>query len=80
VFQAVVDLGVLAVSPCQGIKLRPRVPAHRKLLTPAQAERLAGAMDTSFRPMAYTGAHLGLRRSEVAGLRAGCVDLAASTA
>ena len=61
-------------SPCRGVKL-PRVDAtSRRAPTPAEIGRLAGAMPRRYRPMVYLGAIIGLRFSEVAGLRLGRLD------
>jgi len=62
-------------SPCRNVKL-PRVqPLERSMPLPEDLARLVAAMDESNRPMVYLGAVLGLRFSEVAGLRVGRMDL-----
>ena len=61
--------------PCRNVKL-PRVqPLERSMPLPEDLARLVAAMDESNRPMVYLGAVLGLRFSEVAGLRVGRMDL-----
>jgi integrase len=62
-------------SPCRNVKL-PRVqPLERSMPLSEDLARLVAAMDESNRPMVYLGAVLGLRFSEVAGLRVGRMDL-----
>lgn len=68
---------VLTRSPCRGVKL-PRVDVKaRKIPMPAEVTRLADAMPEEYRAMVYLGAVLGLRFSEIAGLRVGRLDLLA---
>jgi integrase len=68
---------VLARSPCRGVKL-PRVDVQaRKIPAPAEVTTLADAMPEDYRAMVYLGAVLGLRFSEIAGLRVGRLDLLA---
>jgi integrase len=68
---------VLARSPCRGVKL-PRVDVKaRKIPTPGEVIALADAMPDEYRAMVYLGAVLGLRFSEIAGLRVGRFDLLA---
>jgi integrase len=56
------------------------VPAHARkeirFLSADELERLAGEMPEAYRPMVYLAGVLGLRWSEVAGLRVGRVDFA----
>jgi integrase len=49
----------------------------RKIPTPAEVTALADATPAEYRAMVYLGAVLGLRFSEVAGLRVGRLDLLA---
>ena len=70
---------LIARSPCRGIKL-PRVAEPRsKLLSPAEVASIADAMDPAERPVVWLGALLGLRWSEVAGLRVGRIDFTSRT-
>lgn len=69
--------GRLAASPAAGVKL-PRVePTEQRFLNPTEVELLADAMDLRYRDAVTVLAYAGLRISELAGLRAGRVDLLA---
>jgi len=48
-----------------------------RFLTPEQVERLAAAIDARFAPLVYAGTYLGLRWSELAGLKRTNLDLTA---
>jgi len=74
-----VDAEVLAVSPCRAIRLPAQRPTAKAFLTPEAIDRLAAAVDPDYQPMIYLAAYLGLRWSEVAGLRVGRVDLRRAT-
>ena len=52
---------------------------RRRARTPDDLRRLADALPVEYRPVAYVAGVLGLRWSEVAGLRVGRLDLAART-
>lgn len=62
-------------TPCRGIKLPPIETTRRQLLEPDEIATIAGAMGIEDRPIVWLGAVLGLRWSEVAGLRVGRLDL-----
>jgi len=63
-------------SPCYSIVL-PRVARPEpRFLSPDQVERLAAAIDPRYEPLIYTGAYLGPRWSELAGLKRSNLDLA----
>jgi integrase len=67
--------GLIRESPCYSIILpRLRRPEPR-FLTPDQVERLAAVIDARFEPLIYAGAYLGLRWSELAGLKRTNLDL-----
>ena len=69
----------LVRTPCRNIRL-PAVPrAKRHDLTPADAVRIAGALPERYRAMVWVGAVLGLRWSEVIGLKVARIDLEAGT-
>lgn len=69
--------GLIRRSPCYSIVL-PRMPRPEpRFLTPKQVERLAAAIDARFAPLIYAGAYLGLRWSELAGLKRTNLDLTA---
>jgi integrase len=76
VLAAAVDADLLVRSPCRGIKL-PVAARHRpiRFLSANELARLAAALPVEYRPMAYLAGVLGLRWSEVAGLRVGRIDL-----
>jgi integrase len=74
VFSYAVATDTIARSPCRGIKLPPIAPARSRLLSPADVAAIAAAMETEDRPVVWLAALLGLRWSEVAGLRVGRVD------
>lgn len=92
ILNAAVEADVLARSPCRGVKLpaadadagasahRRRAEEQRRTArTPDDLRRLADALPAEYRPVAYVAGVLGLRWSEVAGLRVGRLDLAART-
>jgi integrase len=65
---------VIARTPCRGIKLPPVPPAKGKLLSPADVAAIAAVMEPEDRPVVWLAALLGLRWSEVVGLRIGRID------
>jgi integrase len=74
-FAYAVGTDLLARTPCRVVKL-PRVEiAATRIPTPEEVLRLADAMESDCRPMVYLAAVIGLRFSEVAGLRVGRLDL-----
>ncbi len=76
ILNAAVATDLIARSPCRGIKLPAAERRHPlRFLSPEELVRLAGAMPAEYRPMAYLAGVLGLRWSEVAGLRVGRIDL-----
>ena len=79
VMNAAVAADILAVSPCRGVKLPAKTRGEIRVLTADDLTRLADAMEPAYRPMVYIGGVLGLRWSEVAGLRVGRLDLLRGT-
>ena len=76
-FAHAVAIDVLSRTPCRGIKL-PRVDVKaRRTPTPAEVMELADSVPDLYRPMIYLAAILGLRFSEIAGLRVGRLNLLA---
>lgn len=69
------ETDLLARSPCRGVRLPHVEPRRCQVLTPDEVARLAEATAEEFRAMVWLGAILGLRFSEVAGLRVGRLDL-----
>ncbi len=79
VLNAAVEDERLARSPCRRIKL-PRGSATRhRALEPGELHRLAAAMPTEYRLLVYIGGVLGLRWSELAGLRVGRMNVLGRT-
>ena len=75
VFDYAVSNDWIARSPCRGMKL-PRVTTTRRHeLDPEDIAAIAGAMESEDAPIVWLGAVLGLRWSEIAGLRVGRLDL-----
>jgi len=73
-FNYAVGTDFLYRSPCRGIKL-PRIePRARDVLEPTTVAAIAAATPFQYRPMVWLGALVGLRFSEVAGLRVGSID------
>lgn len=67
--------GLIRRSPCYSIVL-PRMPRPEpRFLAPDQVERLAAAIDARYEALIYSGAYLGLRWSELAGLKRTNLDL-----
>jgi integrase len=66
----------LARNPCRNVKLPVVDGTRRHDLTPEDVVRIASHVPFAYRPMIWIGATLGLRWSEVVGLRLGRVDLA----
>ena len=76
VLNAAVAADLIARSPCRGIKLPAAGRTHPiRFLSPEELVRLADAMPAEYRPMVYLAGVLGLRWSEIAGLRVGRLDL-----
>lgn len=66
---AAVDAGLIAASPCSGIRL-PRVEREEmRFLSPDQVAALTMAMDSRYRAAVLLGAYGGLRAGELFGLR-----------
>jgi len=71
---AAVDDGRLARSPCRRITLPRSSDTPRHALEPAELHHIAAAMPREYRTIVYVGGVLGLRWSEIAGLRVGRVN------
>ena len=80
ILNSAVAADLIARSPCRDIRMPP---ADRKrdirFLTSEELDRLADAMPAEYRPMVFLAGVLGLRFSEVTGLRVGRVDLLRGT-
>jgi integrase len=69
----VVDAGLLAVSPCNAVRL-PRVErSEMRFLSPSEASSLADLIDPRYRAAIVVNAYGGFRPGELFGLRAGKV-------
>jgi integrase len=66
---AAVDRDIIARSPCRGIKLSSERRKDPRFLAMDELHKLANAMPDEHAPMVYIAGVLGLRFSEVAGLR-----------
>jgi integrase len=76
---AAVDAELIVRSPCRGIKLPADRRAQPRFLSVDELHALADAMPVEYRPMVYIAGVLGLRFSEVAGLRVRAVDFLRGT-
>ena len=74
IFNAAVEEDVLIASPCPKIRWNNSSKVEKTYLTAADVIRLAQAMPVEYRPMIYLAGVLGMRWSEVAGLRVGRLD------
>jgi len=79
ILNAAVSADLIVRSPCRGIQLPAERRGEIRFLSPEELGRLAEALPIEYRPMVYVAGVLGLRWSEVAGLRVGRVDLGART-
>jgi integrase len=73
-FTAAVNFDLIARSPCRGVRLPPTRPAKARILSTEEFGALLDEMPLRHRLLVQLGAVLGLRFSECAGLRVGCVD------
>ena len=74
VMNAAVEADLVVKSPCRGVRLPGGKRRERATLTPDDLERLAAGMRQEYRPIVYVAGVLGLRWSEIAGLRVGHLD------
>lgn len=79
ILNAAVQQEIIASSPCRGIKLPPKTRGEMRILTAEQVVALAEAIDKAYRAMVYLAGVMGLRWSEIAGLRVGRLDLLSRT-
>lgn len=73
-FAFAVQCDWISRTPCRAVKLPTVTSTRRHTLTPEDVTAIAEATRAQHRPMVWIGAVLGLRWSEVAGLRVGRVD------
>lgn len=74
-----VEVDRLARTPCRGIRLPAVEPVRAVVPDAVQLVELAETIDPPYSAMIWLGAVLGLRWGEVAGLRAGNIDLLRKT-
>lgn len=68
---------LIRANPCAGTKLPRGMAAEMRFLTEPEAGRLLAALPEHYRPLFLTALGTGLRWGELAGLRAGRVDVLA---
>jgi integrase len=73
-FAFAVDCEWINRTPCRAVKLPKITTTRRHTLNAEDVAAVAGAMGPYFQPMVWIGAVLGLRWSEVAGIRVGRID------
>jgi integrase len=79
IMRAAFEDELIGRNPCLGVKLPSVDRATARVVTPSELEALAACLPEAYRPMPYLGAVLGLRISEVLGLRVGSLDLLSRT-
>ena len=78
-FNAAVDADLLARSPVRGVRAPAGEMKERPMLTPRDLFRLADELPDRYRCVVLVAGVLGLRWSEVVGLRMGDIDLGKGT-
>ncbi|HEU5306146.1 MAG TPA: tyrosine-type recombinase/integrase [Acidimicrobiia bacterium] len=78
ILRSAVDTDLIAQSPCRGVRLPPDTK-RRRFLSADELIRLAQASPVEYRAMVFLAGVLGLRWSEIAGLRVSRIDLARRT-
>ncbi|MCH7586207.1 MAG: site-specific integrase [Acidobacteria bacterium] len=74
-FAAAVEAGLLARSPCRGVKLPKRSQREMRFLSIAELHVLADVIDPRFRVLILTAGLTGARFGELAALRIGDLNL-----
>jgi len=74
ILTAAVDADMIGASPCRGVKLPSGRAKDIRFLAPDEVRCLADAMPSDYRAMVFLAAIMGLRWSEIAGLRVGRID------
>ncbi|MEX0796561.1 MAG: site-specific integrase [Acidimicrobiia bacterium] len=69
-FDTAVETGLIARSPCRGVRLPTPNQGEMRFLSPAEIGRLAEAIEPRFQALVLTGAYSGARFGELAGLEA----------
>ena len=69
-----VSADVIVRNPCRGIRLGSARRTEPRHISAEELHRLADAMPVEYRSMVYIGGVLGMRWSDVAGLRVGRIN------
>ena len=72
---AAIDAELITTNPCRKMRLPPKTRTDIRVVTPAELNQLADAINDRYTPIPYLAGVLGLRWSEIAGLRVGRLDL-----
>jgi integrase len=75
VLRGAVEAGLIARSPCEGLRLPAEGRREMRFLTADQVAKLATEVGPEWECLIYTAAYAGLRWGELAGLRVPRVDL-----
>jgi integrase len=75
VLRGAVEAGLIARSPCDGVRLPPERRRQMRFLTAAQVADLAEVAGPETATLIYTAAYTGMRWGELAGLRVERVNL-----
>jgi len=75
ILNAAVDAELIASNPCRKMKLPPKKRTEIRIVTPAELDKLAATIDQRYAPIVYLAGVLGMRWSEIAGLRVGRLHL-----
>jgi integrase len=73
-FNAAVEAELIARTPCRGVRLPIEQQRDPRFCSAEELQTLAAAIPLEYRPMIYLAGVVGLRWSEVAGLRVGRLD------
>lgn len=79
VLNAAVEADLISRSPVRSIKLETAPPCERPTLTPEQLDALASEVPGRYRALVLLAGVVGLRWSELVGLRAGSINFLART-
>ena len=79
VMRSSVEAGLIARSPCDGVRLPAEGRREMRFLTAEQVAKLAAAVGPEWETLVYTAAYAGLRWGELAGLRPARLELARRT-
>lgn len=68
IFTAAVDSGLIARTPCRGVKLPKIEQSEKRYLSPTEIRHLADVIDPRFQALVLTAAYSGARFGELTGL------------